>query len=114
MKTLYEIAQQEIETTKNYTIREHKMNIVFYSVFKFLFSNLFSFLFIFIPLTIVASFYNFNLDVCLGMLVVHPIIWFLVDRPLNKVFGWDERYKEISHLIEVNKEIIENKKKGAK
>jgi hypothetical protein len=114
MKTLYEIAQKEIETTKNYTIREHKMNIVFYSVFKFLFSNLFSFLFIFIPLTVVASLYDFNLNVCLGMLLVHPIIWFLVDRPLNKVFGCDEKYKEISHLIEVNKEIIEDKKKEAK
>ncbi len=111
MKTVYEIKQQEIEVTKNYTIREHKMNIVFYSVFKFLFSNLFSFIYIFIPLTIVAWFYNFDLMVCLAMLFVHPIVWFLVDRPLNQFLGLDDRYKEISTLIEVNKEIIEDKKK---
>ena len=114
MKTTYEIKQQEIETTKNYTEREHKMNIVFYSVFKFLFSKAFSFLYIFIPLAFVASIYNFNLDVCLGLLIVHPFVWFFVDRPLNKFFGLDERYTEICTLIEVNKEILEDKKKEVK
>ncbi len=114
MKTTYEIKQQEIETTKNYTIREHKMNINFYSVFKFLFSDTFAFLYIFGVLAVVASFFNFNINVCVGLLFVHPFIYFLVDRPLNKFFGLDKRYKEISVLIETNKEIIEDKKKEVK
>jgi hypothetical protein len=114
MKSLYQIKQEEVETTKNYSIREHKMNIAFYSVFKFLFSDTFSFLFIFLPLSVVAWFYDFNLNVCLGMVLVHPIIYFFVDRPLHKYFGLDEKYKEISCLIDVNKEIIEDKKKEVK
>lgn len=114
MKSLYQIKQEEVETTKNYSIREHKMNIKFYSVFKFLFSDTFSFLFIFLPLLVVAWFYDFDLNVCLGLLFVHPLVYFLLDRPLNKYFNLDEKYKEVSHLIEINKEIIEDKKKGVK
>jgi len=114
MKTKYQIKQEELELAKNYTIRELKMNIALYKIYKFMLSDLFSFMFLFVPLFFVAKFYEFNLNVCLALLFVHPVVYFLVDRPLNKMLGLDEKLKEFTYLIEVNREIIEDKKKGVK
>lgn len=111
MKNYTEIKQQELELSKKYTIREVKMNIKLYKVYKFILSDLFSFMFLFIPLFFIAKSIDFNLDVCLALLVIHPLVYFFVDRPLNKFFGLDEKLKEFTYLIELNREILEDKKK---
>ncbi len=114
MKTEFQIKQEELELAKNYTIREVKMNIALYKVYKFMLSDLFSFMFLFIPLFFVAKNFDFNLKVCLALVFVHPVVYFFVDRPLTKMFGLDEKLREFTYLIEVNKEILEDKKKGVK
>ena len=114
MKTEYQIKQEELELAKNYTIREVKMNIALYKIYKFMLSDFFSFMFLFIPLFFVAQHFEFNLDVCLALVFVHPVVYFLVDRPLNRMLGLDQKLKEFTYLIEVNKEILEDKKKGVK
>lgn len=110
MESRNQIRQKEIESSKNYSIREHKASIIFYSVFKFLFSDIFSFIYIFIPLAFVASFYDFDLDVCILLLLTHPIIYKFIDRPLHRFFNIDKFYQELEILIEVNREILKQKK----
>lgn len=114
MKTLSQIKQQEVELAKKYTVREVKMNIGLYKIYKFILSDLFSFMFLFIPLFFVAKAFDFNLNVCLALLIVHPLVYFLVDRPLNKFLGLNDKLKEFTYLIEVNREILEDKKKEVK
>jgi hypothetical protein len=114
MKTRNEIREKELEMSKNYTIREVKMSIKFYKAFRFLFSDAFSFLFSLGIFTAIAYSYDFNMSVCIGLLIVHPIYFFFVDKNLQKVFNTDKYNKEFDTLIEVNYEILENKKREAK
>lgn len=114
MKTRNEIREKELEMSKNYTIREVKMSIKFYKTFRFLFSDAFSFLFSLAIFATVAYTYDFNIAVCVGLLIVHPIFFFFVDKNLQKVFDTDKYRKEFDTLIEVNYEILENKKREDK
>jgi hypothetical protein len=114
MRNRNEIREKEMEMSKNYTIREIKMSINFYKFFKFLFSDTFSFLLSLSIFSIIAYLYDFNLSVCIGLLIVHPIYFFYIDKNLQKVFKTDKYTEEIKTLIEVNYEILENKKREAK
>jgi len=110
MESRHQIRQKEIETSKDYSIKEHKASIIFYSVFRFLFSDIFAFIYIFIPLAFVASFYDFDLGICFWLCLTHPVIYYFIDRPLHKFFKIDKFSEELEILIEVNKEIIKQKK----
>jgi hypothetical protein len=110
MESRNQIRQKEIESSKNYSITEHKASIIFYSVFKFLFSDLFAFIYIFFPLAFVASFYDFDFGICFWLLLTHPIIYYFIDRPAHKFFKLDKFYQELEILIEVNQEILKQKK----
>ncbi len=109
MESRHQIRQKEIDTTKNYSIREIKANIIFYSFFRFLFSDLFTFVFIFIPLFFIARYYDFNMKVVLALILVHPVIFYL-NKPINKFLSIDKYDEELKILIEVNKEIIKQRK----
>jgi hypothetical protein len=109
MESRHQIRQKEIETTKNYSIRAIKANIAFYSFFRFLYSDIFTFVFIFIPLFFIAKYYDFNFKVTLGLILVHPVIYYL-NKPINKFLKIDEYDEELKILIEVNKEILKQKK----
>jgi hypothetical protein len=109
MESRQQIRQKEIDTTKNYSISEIKDNIIFYSFFRFLFSDLFTFIFIFIPLFFIARNYDFNMKVVLALILVQPVI-FYINKPINKAFGIDKYNEELKILIEVNKEILKQKK----
>lgn len=114
MKTKSDIREKEIEMSKNYTVREVRMSIKFYKFMRFLFSSTFSFLLSISIFSIIAYFYNFNLSVCFGLLIVHPIYFFYIEKNLQKVFKFDRYTDEIETLIEVNYEILENKKRETK
>jgi hypothetical protein len=109
MDSNQQIRQKEIETTKNYSIREIKANIILYSFFRFLFSDFFTFVFIFIPLFFIARYYDFDFKVTLGLILVHPVIFYL-NKPINKLLNIDNYDEELRVLIEVNKEILKQKK----
>ena len=113
MKTRNEIREKELELSKNYTSREVQMSINFYKFFKFLFSDTFSFLLSLAVFTTIAYIYDFNMSVCIGLLIIHPIYYFVVDKNLKKVFSTEKTKKEIETLIELNYEILEDKKKRA-
>lgn len=110
MESYNEMKRKEVESTKNFTIREFRLNIMIYSVFRFLFSDLFTFLFIFIPLGFVAYYYDFRTPVVIAMLILHPFLFYGLNNPLNKLTGMDEHIKELDLLIEINKEILKEKK----
>lgn len=108
METLQQVRQKEIEITKDYSIKEHKANIIFYSVFKFLYSELFIFIIISIPLFFIAKSYDFKGVVVFALLLVHAIL-FRLNKPLNKLLGLDKNLKEFDVLIDVNKLLIKTK-----
>jgi hypothetical protein len=108
METLKQVKQKEIEITKDYSIREHKANIIFYTVFQFLYSDLFTVIFIFIPLFFIAKYYHFNGKVVFALLIVHAFV-FSFNKPLNKRLGLDDIKEEFNALIKVNKELMQNK-----
>lgn len=114
MKTRNEIREKELEMSKNYTIREVKMSIKFYKAFRFLFSDTFSFLLSLGIFSSIAYSYDFNMSVCIGLLIVHPIYFFFVDKNLQKLFKTNKFNKEFDTLIETNYEILENKKREVK
>jgi hypothetical protein len=114
MKTRNEIREKELEMSKNYTAREVKMSIKFYKAFRFLFSDVFSFLFSLAIFVTIAYTYDFKMSVCFGLLIVHPIYFFFIDKNLEKLFNTSEYKKELDTLIEVNYEILENKKREVK
>lgn len=111
MKSYNEIKREELESTKNFGVNKFRLNIAIYSVFKFLFSDFFTFLFIFIPLGFVAYFYDFRMPVVIAMLILHPILFYILNAPLNKMTGLDEGIKELDTLIKINKELLKQKKK---
>lgn len=111
MESHQQIRQKEIETIKNYSIREIKANIAFYSFFRFLYSDKFTFVFLFVPIFFIARYYDYNTKVILALLVAHPIIYYFNDH-INKILNVDEYDEELKILIEVNKEILKQKIKN--
>lgn len=108
MESRHQIRQKEIETTKNYSIREIKANIAFYSFFRFLYSDIFYFVFLFIPIFFIAKYHDFNFKAILILLVVHQLFYSL-NKPINKFLKIDEYDEELKILIGVNKELIKTK-----
>lgn len=111
MKTINDIRSKELEMSKNYSIKEIKMSIVFYKIFRFLFSKKFSFILSLAVFTFVASLFNFSIISCIVLLIGHPIYFFYVDDILNKLSKSDSHFNELSVLIDVNYEILEEKRR---
>jgi hypothetical protein len=110
MKSYNEMKENEVESTKTLSINKIKINIFIYKTYKFLFSDFFTFMFLLIPLGFIAYFYDFKTPVIIAMLILQPILFLSLNKPLNKLTGLDETDKELELLIKINKEILEEKK----
>jgi hypothetical protein len=111
MKAPDEIRLEETKKCEGYTNRQLRYNLIIYNFFKFLFSRTFMFIFYAVLISILYMFMTIPIENKLvSGLITHFILFIFVDPMISKYVGVDYTRKEIDILIEVNKEILEQRK----
>lgn len=110
MKTNEQIRLDEIERCKSYSNRQIRANILIYNFFQFLFSRKFMFLFYAAPIVVISCYLTFPIEIkILSGIISHFILFMLIDPFVGSFLQIDYTVKEISILIDVNKQILKQR-----
>lgn len=110
MKTNEQIRLDEIERCKSYSNRQIRANILIYNFFQFLFSRKFMFLFYAVPIVVISCYLTFPIEIkILSGIISHFILFMLIDPFVGSFLQIDYTVKEISILIDVNKQILKQR-----
>lgn len=111
MKTIEEIRKEESQKCENYTLKQLKMNIVFYNFVRIFFTKAFFFVAYIGILALILSFTNIDLSskLLIGG-ITHFLLFVVFDPIIAKFSDTENTVEEIDELIKVNKEFIKTRK----